>query len=131
MQCFLNKTGNWESECKKVAESLHKYGIIIVRDPRVNHKDNDVYIDMMEKYFNSVGEKFYNGEKLEDERPELSYQTGVTPESTERARDHAKLVADLPKEDMPMSPFPPELDAKWRFFWAIGERPSECKNDIP
>lgn len=30
-----------------------------------------------------------------------------------------------------MSRFPPELDAKWRFFWPIGERPAELNNDIP
>jgi hypothetical protein len=30
-----------------------------------------------------------------------------------------------------MSPFPPEFDAKWRYFWAIGERPKEVRNDIP
>lgn len=34
-------------------------------------------------------------------------------------------------EDMPLSKFPPDFDAKWRFFWAIGERPSEVANDIP
>ena len=49
MQCFLDRTGNWQGECKKVAESLHKFGILIVRDPRVDHSDNDTYIDMMEK----------------------------------------------------------------------------------
>jgi isopenicillin N synthase-like dioxygenase len=32
---------------------------------------------------------------------------------------------------MPLSKFPPELDAKWRFFWAIGERPKEVADDIP
>ncbi len=32
---------------------------------------------------------------------------------------------------MPMSKFPPELDAKWRFFWAIGERPKEVAETIP
>lgn len=37
----------------------------------------------------------------------------------------------LDAENMPLSRFPPELDAKWRFFWNIGERPSEIKNDIP
>ena len=30
-----------------------------------------------------------------------------------------------------MSPFPPTYDAKWRFFWPIGERPAEIKNDLP
>jgi hypothetical protein len=62
MEAFLNKTGDWESECNKVAESLHKFGILIVRDPRVDHKDNDTYIDMMERYFEKTGKKFYNGE---------------------------------------------------------------------
>jgi isopenicillin N synthase-like dioxygenase len=34
-------------------------------------------------------------------------------------------------ENIPMSKFPPDFDAKWRFFWAIGERPAEVKDDIP
>jgi isopenicillin N synthase-like dioxygenase len=33
--------------------------------------------------------------------------------------------------DMPLSKFPPDFDAKWRFFWAIGERPEEVSKDIP
>lgn len=49
------------AECKKVAECLHKYGILIVKDPRVNHQDNEEYIDMMEKYFEEEGRKFYEG----------------------------------------------------------------------
>ena len=32
---------------------------------------------------------------------------------------------------MPHSKFPPDLDAKWRFFWAIGERPDEVADNIP
>lgn len=32
---------------------------------------------------------------------------------------------------MPLSKFPPDLDAKWRFFWAIGERPAEVAENIP
>jgi len=86
---------------------------------------------MIEQYFEEVGEASYRGEELVDCRPELSYQTGVTPSSLERARDHHKIVEGLPEEDRPLSKFPPELDAKWRFFWAIGERPAELENDIP
>jgi len=73
MQCFLDRTGNWQGECKKVAESLHKFGILIVRDPRVDHSDNDTYIDMMEKYFEKAGAEHYAGNELKDARPELSY----------------------------------------------------------
>ena len=112
-----------ESECRKVAESFHQFGICIVRDPRVNHKKNDEYIDMIESYFEEVSEKYYRGEELADARPELSYQTGVTPESVEKARNHEQIVNMLQGKNKPLTPYPIENDAKWRFFWPIGERP--------
>lgn len=37
--------------CQQVADSLHKFGICILRDPRVVMKDNDDFIDIMEQYF--------------------------------------------------------------------------------
>ena len=39
MQAFFDKENNpnWEEECQKVAYSFHKFGICVVRDPRVNH----------------------------------------------------------------------------------------------
>jgi isopenicillin N synthase-like dioxygenase len=51
----------WRLECKKVAQSFHQFGIAIVRDPRVHHKNNEEYIDMMERYFKVMGEKYYAG----------------------------------------------------------------------
>jgi len=30
-----------------------------------------------------------------------------------------------------MSVQPPVSDAKWRFFWKIGDRPEEIKDEIP
>lgn len=30
-----------------------------------------------------------------------------------------------------MSPYPPGHDAKWRFFWPIGERDGKMENDLP
>ena len=63
VEVYLNKVeGKWEAECKKVADSLHKFGILIWKDPRVNQADNDEYIDMMERYFQHASEKFYKGE---------------------------------------------------------------------
>lgn len=86
---------------------------------------------MMERYFEHVGEKYYKGEKLEDCHPELSYQTGVTPESVEKARNHEEIVNSLTGDDKPITPYPVEYDAKWRFFWSIGERPECLENEIP
>jgi len=42
---------SFNEECKLVAEALHKYGVLIVRDPRVKDDENDKFIDMMEKFF--------------------------------------------------------------------------------
>jgi hypothetical protein len=79
LDIYFERKEGWEKECEKVAASLHKYGILVVKDPRVNQKMNDDYIDMVENYFEDQGEKFYRGEILKDCHPELSYQTGVTP----------------------------------------------------
>ena len=68
---------------------------------------------------------------MPDSRPELSFQTGVTPESVEKARDHEEIANRLPEEDKPLTMYPQDFDAKWRFFWPIGERPAEIRNDLP
>ena len=63
MAAFLNRDDPeaLEAECKKVAMSFHKFGICIVRDPRVNHEDNDTYIDMIENYFEHISADYYAG----------------------------------------------------------------------
>ena len=133
MEAFLDRenNANWELECRKVAYSFHKFGICVVRDPRVQHQDNDTYIDMVERYFEAISEDYYNGGQLADSRPELSYQTGVTPESMEKARNHEAIANSLPESDKPLTLYPQAFDAKWRFFWPIGERPQSIENDLP
>ena len=113
------------AECRKVAECFHNFGIILIRDPRVNMRDNEQYIDLMEDYFASAGEKFYQGDKVDEIKPEFHYQVGATPENIEMARCHREMLADLAlsEADTPGSPVEPVLDAKWRFMWKIGERP--------
>ena len=55
----------------------------------------------------------------------------MTPQAIERARDHRELMKTIPESEKPLSGQPPVSDAKWRFFWPIGDRPEEMKNDIP
>ena len=86
---------------------------------------------MVEKYFDQESKKYYAGEKLDDVRPELCYQTGATPEGVEKARDHQALIDSLDEANKPRSIQPPQPDSKWRFFWKIGERPAEIKDDTP
>ena len=133
VRAFLNKEdpSAAEEQCRLVAKSLHEFGILIWRDPRIEERDNEDYLDMMEEYFEQEARKHYAGKKLEDCKPEHNFQAGVTPEGQERARNHQHILDKLTPENMPLSKFPPDLDAKWRFFWAIGERPAEVAENIP
>lgn len=117
--------------CKSVAESFHEFGICIIKDPRVNFQDNSDYIDLMEKYFDSVSKPYYAGQELEDVKPEYHYLVGATPENQEKARRHEKKIKTLTKENLPMSPVDPVYDAKWRYYWKIGERPAEAMDNFP
>ena len=82
VKAFLSKEDpeKWEEQCRLVAKSLHEFGILIWRDPRVDEKDNEDYIDLMEEYFEKESRKHYKGEKLKDCKPEHNFQAGVTPE---------------------------------------------------
>jgi hypothetical protein len=74
LSLLTNKEKDPESynrECQKVAEALHEFGLCIVRDPRVNTIDNELFLDMMEKYFE-------NSDGKQDARPEYSYQVIFT-----------------------------------------------------
>jgi len=83
----------------------------------------------MEQYFESRAKRYYAGEKnLEDFYPQYGYQAGATPEGVEKARDHKEIYAKLQGENAPVTPQPAPLDAKWRFFWRIGERPKDINN---
>ena len=42
-----------------MAETLHKFGVLIIKDPRVNESDNDEYCEMVEKCFSIRGEELY------------------------------------------------------------------------
>ncbi|KAJ8600179.1 hypothetical protein CTAYLR_001951 [Chrysophaeum taylorii] len=105
--------------CAEVAEALHKYGCLVVRDPRVEPAHNELFLDMMERYFSQ-------SDGVTDARPELHYQVGVTPSGVEKARNHCGLAHKLKSEGYgPLSECPPHPDSKWRFFWRIGPRPAK------
>lgn len=108
-------------QCKIVAECLKEYGVLIVRDPRASEKDNNTFLDMMEKYFEQT-------DFVQDARPKYSFQVGVTPELTERPKNHCSRVeTTLDPAHFPITICPPELDKKSRFFWRVGPRPKDTK----
>lgn len=75
-------------DCLAMAEALHKYGCVVIKDPRVNQQHNDRFLDMIERYFEARGRMFYQGQKIEEIFPEKYYQIGATPEFIEKARLH-------------------------------------------
>jgi isopenicillin N synthase-like dioxygenase len=105
-------------ESEKVAHAFRHFGVVVIKDPRVDEKHNDQFVDMLEKYF-----EISDGKR--DARPEHHYQVGVTPSNTEVPRDHSASMAKL--KDKPLTPPTPIADPKWRFFWRIGPQPTETK----
>ncbi|KAG8893361.1 hypothetical protein FRC01_013648, partial [Tulasnella sp. 417] len=62
-----------QEECKKAADALITYGALVVKDSRVSESDNETFLDLMEDYFAQSNDLL-----KKDERPEFSYQVGVT-----------------------------------------------------
>ena len=117
--------------CELAADSLHRYGILIVKDPRARQQDNADYIDLMETYFESRGNILYSGGSLDEAKPEHHYQVGVCPEFQEMARKHERRMRRYSEDNKPVSPIEPVYDAKWRYMWKIGARPAEALDDFP
>ena len=112
------------SACKEVAAAFHKYGALIIKDPRVKKQYNEEFLDMMEGYFYSRSQKYYAGKPVEDIFPQYGYQTGATPEYKELAKPHPEVIKTAQGNNKPDTPENPPYDAKWRYFWRIGERPT-------
>ncbi|KAK6162915.1 hypothetical protein DH2020_002756 [Rehmannia glutinosa] len=114
-----------KSLCVEVSRTLRETGALLVKDPRCTAEDNDRFLDMMEKYF-EMPDDF----KRRQERPQLHYQVGVTPEGVEVPRSlvdegmQEKLRA-MPIEFQPSTPTGP--DPKWRYMWRVGPRPSNTR----
>jgi isopenicillin N synthase-like dioxygenase len=110
----------FEAECRKAAEALYNTGLLVVKNAGVTNEENNRFLDNMERYFEQSDGKT-------DSRPEHSFQVGVTPARKEKARDQCSRMKQLTDGNQAISPCPPEFDAKWRFFWRIGDRPSNTK----
>jgi len=117
---FLKDSSTSSSSCKEIAHLLHEFGLLIVRDPRVDDNLNTNFLNMMENYYDQP-----ESVRMEDARPAVHYQVGVTPEEIERARNHCSRMKGLNSAEKPLTECPPELDHKSRFFWRIGPPPAD------
>ncbi|KKA26000.1 hypothetical protein TD95_002724 [Thielaviopsis punctulata] len=111
------------AECHKAAEAIIAFGALIVHDSRVSESANESFLDLMEDYFALPA-----SELKRDERPELSYQIGVTLENTEKPKcaAHAPcldVIARLAPDQRPLDISAHQPDPKCRFFWRMGTPP--------
>lgn len=94
-----------------------------MHDSRVSEEDNDVFLDLVEDYFAQPLQ-----ELRKDERPEISYQVGVTLENTEKPKCAVHqpcldIIARLDPAERPLDISGHHPDPKCRFFWKMGTPP--------
>lgn len=111
--------------CKRLVNCLRETGILIIRDTTVDSKENETFLDLMTRYYSQTYQ-----EKLQDARPEVYYQVGVTPENTETCKCFTnkscyEWANSLPENDKPHMTVSP--DPKWRYMWRIGRRNQSSK----
>lgn len=111
--------------CPDTAEALvcafRDFGCVAVKDPRVDSNSNARFVEMMTRYFSSRSEMYRRGEPIAEMFPEYGYNTGVTPEFTERARKHSETIQSYSPKNAPLTPQPPPKDSKWRYMYPLGE----------
>ncbi len=74
---------------------------------------------MMERFFVKRSSDLYEGRPVEDIYPQFHFEVGATPEFTEKARTHEKLLNSFTEGNKSHTPMPPPYDAKWRYFWNV------------
>lgn len=111
------------AECEKAASALITYGALVLHDSRVSEEDNATFLDLLEDYFAQPEEDL-----RKDERPELSYQVGVTLENTEKPKCAVdepclRVIERLDAAERPLDITAHSPDPKCRFFWRMGDHP--------
>lgn len=112
-----------QEECRRAADALITYGALVLHDSRVSETDNTSFLDLLEDYFAQPTELLQK-----DERPELSYQVGVTLDNTEKPKcavDEPCLdvIKRLDPDQRPLDISAHSPDPKCRFFWRMAEHP--------
>jgi isopenicillin N synthase-like dioxygenase len=126
LDLFLNEPLNSpdvQAECKKAASALITYGALVLHDSRVSEDDNTTFLDLLEDYFAQP-----EADLKRDERPELSYQIGVTLENTEKPKCAVdepclNIIQRLDPAERPLDIAGHAPDPKCRFFWRMVEKP--------
>ena len=99
------------------------YGALLLHDSRVSEEENNTFLDLLEDYFSQSLDDLKR-----DERPELSYQVGVTLENTEKPKCAVdepclRIIERLAPSERPLDITAHAPDPKCRFFWKMSQKP--------
>jgi isopenicillin N synthase-like dioxygenase len=102
---------------------LITYGALLLHDSRVSEEDNNTFLDLLEDYFNQPA-----ADLKKDERPQFSYQVGVTLENTEKPKCAVdepclRIIERLDPAERPLDITAHAPDPKCRFFWKMSQSP--------
>jgi len=121
LAAFLNNQSGDSASCTQIATLLREFGMLIVKDPRVDDSLNTNFLNMMEQYYDQAAEV-----RAQDSRPDVHYQVGVTPEQVEH--DCARIKG-LNESEKPLALrlfFQSRLDCRQTFGPGKGKWPWAC-----
>jgi len=128
---YLGGEGDWQKDCKEVAEALRVYGLLVIKDPRVNAQQNDKFLDLMEKYFVKRSQQYHSGLKTIDLSPESNYQFGIMHEYQELFQSYDEEKAKLKPPNLSLTPTKADRDPKWRYHWKVNNHNNVIPSDFP
>jgi hypothetical protein len=127
---YLAREQGWESDCREVADILHKFGLVYVRDGRVTAADNEKFIDMMEQYFALRSQQYDRGLKnvdvINSDKPlglNQSYGSKFVSYRTEKDK--------LKPPHQSLTPYEPTPDPTWRLRWILGSNQNINPPEFP
>jgi isopenicillin N synthase-like dioxygenase len=101
---YLRGSAGWEEDCQEVASTLRTFGLVIIRDPRVNQQENDRFLDLMERYFAKRSQQYREGSNRIDFSPESNYQVGIMHEYQEKFQSYQEEKLRLQPPNHSLTP---------------------------
>ncbi|MCE9586324.1 2-oxoglutarate and iron-dependent oxygenase domain-containing protein [Candidatus Uhrbacteria bacterium] len=115
------KTGDDELACSQVKDVMTEYGVLIIRDPRVDIGLPNRYRDMMQDFYRlpvEIKSKYVQTPLADGTQ---IYETGWRPPFTEKPRRRDEVLHLIPEGARPSAP--PPADPKERYMLPVGARP--------
>jgi len=115
---YLAQEQGWESDCREVADVLHRFGLVYVRDSRVSAAENQGFIDMMEQYFALRSQQYDSGLKnvdvISSDRP-----IGLEKRYGNKFISYRAEKDKLKPPHQSLTPYEPTPDPTWRLRWIL------------